>query len=293
MSDKKENDYTGNKDLLGSSLFIDRETLIAIQNLKENLSFFASQFNSAIEDIGQTIKSINDGFQDSMEFFRSTFVEVVKEQRKAEAVEAAGWLPHSTTPFHLIPDDNPDKLDISAMLESFYRDNWDVVEKSFTISVNSYHIDEEAKSTFREALRAHREGLYRATVRTLFPEIERVASYEFYGGKHRDERKRPITSLSEIRSTVHDLPAGDVISYNYGMRLFKKIEKHLYEYVGEDGEAILRFSNDPVPNRHAALHGIVSYSTMKNSLNTIIMTDFLFHIMSRMKKHIVREVNEM
>jgi len=37
-----------------------------------------------------------------------------------------------------------------------------------------------------------------------------------------------------------------------------------------------RFEQDPIPNRHAAVHGLVSYSSMQNSLNTILWRSIFF-----------------
>ncbi len=47
--------------------------------------------------------------------------------------------------------------------------------------------------------------------------------------------------------------------------------------------AMERFAQDPVPNRHAAVHGLVSYSSMQNSLNTIFMADYIFQVISFLK----------
>ena len=41
---------------------------------------------------------------------------------------------------------------------------------------------------------------------------------------------------------------------------------------------------DPVPNRHAALHGRVSYASEKSSLNMLIMTDFIFDAISKVAR---------
>lgn len=48
---------------------------------------------------------------------------------------------------------------------------------------------------------------------------------------------------------------------------------------------VQRYRADTVPNRHAALHGIVSYNTQQTRLNAIIMADFIFHMVSQLKKY--------
>ena len=36
--------------------------------------------------------------------------------------------------------------------------------------------------------------------------------------------------------------------------------------------------NNPVPNRHAAIHGLLVYSSQQNSLNVIFLADYLFDV---------------
>jgi hypothetical protein len=41
---------------------------------------------------------------------------------------------------------------------------------------------------------------------------------------------------------------------------------------------------DPVPNRHAAIHGLVSYTSLKSSLNAILVADYLLQALSTIKR---------
>jgi hypothetical protein len=68
----------------------------------------------------------------------------------------------------------------------------------------------------------------------------------------------------------------------YGLNLFRRLTKHLYENVRTEPDR-QRFAQDPVPNRHAAVHGLVIYSSMQNSLNTIFMADYIFQVISFLK----------
>lgn len=51
-----------------------------------------------------------------------------------------------------------------------------------------------------------------------------------------------------------------------------------------DEEARQRLVRDPIPNRHAALHGLVVYSTRQNSLNVIFIGDYVFELISVLKE---------
>ena len=44
-------------------------------------------------------------------------------------------------------------------------------------------VDDEAKTTFGEALNAHEAGFYRSVCRVLMPEIERVSRVELHGDR--------------------------------------------------------------------------------------------------------------
>ena len=133
-------------------------------------------------------------------------------------------------------------------------------------------LDDEAKATFREALAAHEAGFYRSVCRLLFPEIERVARREL----HKDCVEARITSQTRLRDLAGSLPISVVGAAGVcGMNLYRRLSSHLYVAVLDD-DARRRFAEDPVPNRHAVVHGLVEYSSMQNSLNAIFMTEFLF-----------------
>lgn len=230
------------------------------------------ELSGAIADIGEQITAFTRAANEAFAPLQDIFVRLAENGARARAVEQAGWLPHATTPFDLVPlDASPDA--ISEVLASYYRQHWDVAEQSFMKGVQAHNIDTEAKATFADALAAHRHGLYRLVPRTLFPEIERVARAQLYDGA-----LDGITSLPSFHDTVGKLPAGDVLAFAYGMELFQKIRKHLYLKIGKNVDVLAQCEADPVPNRHATVHGLISYSSAQNSLNMLIMADFLFHL---------------
>ena len=38
-----------------------------------------------------------------------------------------------------------------------------------------------------------------------------------------------------------------------------------------------------MPNRHATVHGLVTYRTMQSSLNALIMTEFMYQVIPAVK----------
>lgn len=276
-----------------------QDTMIARPFLPPNFATVASDWQRNSQAIAESIQSVGKvwraAVQSSFAPFQHVFARIAEERKKAELVERTGWLPHYTTPFHLIDVETHSEAAAQTLIAAHYVESWDDVEAQFLENLDSYDIDDEAKATFKEALSAHRYGLFRAVPRTLFPEIERVACNEIYGGKRtifEETRKGKqkainITSLPGISEAARDLPARELLSYEFGMQLFTKMEEHLYARVGDDAQQIAKFADDPVPNRHASLHGIISYGSNQSSLNALMMTDFMFHLISRVKQYVV------
>ena len=68
-----------------------------------------------------------------------------------------------------------------------------------------------------------------------------------------------------------------------GMTLFIRLTEHLYlSFWDEAKREELRA--DPVPNRHAAIHGMIVYKSVWNALNVIFMADLAYQIVHLAKK---------
>lgn len=196
----------------------------------------------------------------------------------SHALDAAGWLPHVTTPVHLLEGGVNDPALLSDLIERFYSDNWTAIRAELETRLDSYLIDEEAKAAFREALSAHEAGLYRAVCRHLFPEVERVSRIEIHEGSF--ER---ITSQNKLQELAGGFTPGQIEPGGlFALQLFRRLSQHLYADV-RDEQVRQQMEKDAVPNRHAAVHGLVVYKSPKNSLNTIFMTDYLFQIVHLIK----------
>jgi hypothetical protein len=129
-----------------------------------------------------------------------------------------------------------------------------------------------------EALEAHRNGHYRSVCRLLLPEIERVARVEFEGNMAGHLNMNKVMVQPAL-----DLPLSKTrLNGYFALLLFDHLADHLYVHVDEENR--LQLEQDPVPNRHAAIHGIVVYRSFWNSLNVIFMTDFAFQLMAAIKE---------
>jgi hypothetical protein len=269
----------------------------SLQHLMEPLSELQNQMAKSLEPFIGLMREINSiqiplpvqeaiknisVFQEALKIHLGPIAEVARQlainHKRCHMLEEVGWLPHDTTPFNLI-DECGDNL--KDLIGTYYKENWADIRSKLEKRILSFDLDEEAKATFLEALDAHEKGLYRSVCRLLFPEIERVARIELC-----DESQafKPIASQHDLRELAGKLSITDIQSQGYYVfTLYEKLSDHLYAKV--DSDIILKkMEVDAVPNRHASLHGRVVYSSMQNSLNTILITDYIFQIIDSSKK---------
>jgi hypothetical protein len=186
-------------------------------------------------------------------------------------------LPHASTPFALL-DGEGSAADLRAALESSYRERWGLVSEDILDRSQRFTVDDEAKAALAEALAAHRNGHYRSVCRLLLPEIERVARVELLGNDVGSIRVDKV-----VGGPAMELPlSGTDVPGFYALSLFKRLTNHLYVKVVPANRR--DFERDLVPNRHAAIHGLIVYNSFWHSLNTIFMTDFAFQIITAIKR---------
>ena len=244
--------------------------VIGLQRLMEAVAPIAREFVAAVPGIKR---------------------EFVKLDVSIEILGRAGWLPHYTTPFDYLAECGEDIEVVRNRLLDYYKNNWQDVRSEIEARLSDYTIDAEAKETFREALGAHESGLYRCVCRVLFPEIEHVFRAEIFNNK-----VGPITFYTLIKKLLDDKSIEDFMPGGlYELHIFEhltraickekdasetdKLTYGLFQSVlNEENREHLK--QDPVPNRHAALHGLVAYSSPQNSLNAIFMADYIFRIVT-------------
>jgi hypothetical protein len=231
--------------------------------------------NAGLDDLWNGLKRLLESVERWLEQNSETIEGLVRKLHHHLLFEKAGWLPHHTTPFAELHDEWS-ASELSSFLSAYYLDNWLKIREEFEKHLIASKVDAEAKATFSEALDAHGLGLYRVAPRLLFPEIERLARKEFRAG-----RLGTISILDSIRDKIErkEIGMSELAPSGGGPVLaqFARMADHLYKTV-RTTENVAELVNDSVPNRHAALHGLVSYHTMKSSLNALIMTEFMFRI---------------
>lgn len=248
--------------------------LVEYQRTTAGIMQGLSPLFEAIKAITEPMRRVQDAWQERMAPIQR-FIEAFQRTDQArQRVEATGWLAHVTTPFEELEDIEDDE--IPAALEKYYQENWQEVQQVFLDRLNEYAIEENAKATFRDALRAHEHGIYRATALLMIPVIERVIRKEYYGG---NPPKRG-TSIIEFREDAKLLPFDAIEQCAFG--LYDALD-YLYDHCNSDEDAS-RMASKPIPNRHAVVHGWVTYNCMCSSLNMLILADFAFGLVTEMKR---------
>ena len=242
-----------------------------VEPLAEAIAPVASQLSTVIQQLAVSLGPLNERLRELSEAWAPYLAKcaelaprLAEWSRTVDTLNEVGWLPYHSAPFRYV-DECGDDLDLlDTRFSEYYRTHWSEIRDDMESRLEGYHIDGEARETFREALAAHEAGLYRCVCRVLFPEIERMIGTGF----------RSKRLLEKLTGT------GDLADYafreRFGYVLFGRLVKHVYESGRRE-----KFERDPVPNRQAAMHGLVSYSTHKHSMNMLILTDYIFQILPR------------
>ena len=134
-------------------------------------------------------------------------------------------------------------------------------------------VDKDAKDAVHQALDAHENELYRLVTPALFAAIERAVRVSLY-----NDTVGHIPIKNQLVGFVGNIPISLLPNGPLGFVGFTQLSHHLYETIVTD-DARERFLDAAIPNRHAAIHGLVAYSTEKSSLNAIFVAVFVYQIL--------------
>ena len=232
--------------------------------------------------ISQLVQDIRCDMARTAESVQGLSQKIQRDSEIATAAMNCGWIPFDGLPGDQIePDGCSKKLD--AFLASYTANNWDELRDTMKSKVAASGVDGEAIKTFDEALIAYDNGLYRCVVRTLFPEIERVARETLQGEQSNFERPKTDASLCKVQDEILAAPLLVLADSQHAFTVIDKLREHPYARVERDRDSTERFKFDAVPNRHASVHGFVNYSSPKNAFNMLVLAEFLFTLIMRIR----------
>lgn len=243
-----------------------------LQPLMQRLSDTFERWETKFQPFLMELEPVFQGLAQLADAAAPYVQKFVRYHKIVERFEGTGWLPYHLAPVEYVEHYEGDAIHLESKISEYYLSEWSGIRADIESRLNDYHIDDEAKDTFREALSAHEHENYRCVCRVLFPEIERVIKLNLFSGAGSVRTNKMLEKLTS------DRPLEDFVSKEaFGLVLFGRLIKHLYEQVSDEERS--KFEQNFVPNRHAAIHGLVSYSTHKHSMNMIIMADYIFQIL--------------
>ena len=197
--------------------------------------------------------------------------------------EEAEWFPHSTFPRHLLNRNGHEAYSDEIVL-THYRENWSTVIQEIKKELSECHVDADAKEAVRQALIAHENGLYQLVPPSLFAAIERAVRVCLY-----DDKVGSISVKHRLVDLAGSLPTSVLPDGLLGFVGFTQLSHHLYENIHTD-DVRERFLDASIPNRNAAIHGLVIYSSEKSSLNAIFVAMYVFRILTVLKLRHLRSL---
>jgi hypothetical protein len=138
------------------------------------------------------------------------------------------------------------------------------------------HLSATARVAMEEAIAAYRENQFLSSVRVLMPEFEAFARSVYVGPKLAPSQKEVIENLKDA---IMGLPVSGTDA----------IESFSLHHFIQDGMFASCFGTTDVralgdiPNRHAELHGLASYGTLKGASTLVCVMSLLLQMMDRMQ----------
>ena len=161
-------------------------------------------FIQAMARISQTITPYLEAIAPYVEAIAPYLEHFARFDKFIDAVHATGWLPYHTVAIDCVEECGDDVALLEARLLSFYKDNWEDIRQDIAIRLDQYHISEETRSTFREALSAHGIGHYRCVCCVIFPVIDREFRVHFFednaGSISSKKMLEQLTNRGELRN---------------------------------------------------------------------------------------------
>lgn len=234
------------------------------------------QFRETAARISANLNAIQRVFEDFSRTWQPIFAETLLLNTAKLTLQKNGILPSATTPWNLYERERQDEF--PGIVLRYYSENWAEVQRKLGEYAQEYDISPHTKLGYSEALTCHRNGLFRASILTTLACIE--SEFRTCFGIRTGSS---ATQLKELRDYASEAPAGIFLNHVAPITFFDILQRHLYEKVSTAAD-LDRFKADPIPNRHAAVHGLIVYNSRLSSLNMIFLADFIFFLISQLRR---------
>lgn len=252
------------------------------ERLVSPISGLLTAVDNVTRPLREAQRTIINSLERNRELFASVQGPLEHMSEFADALEReehlgeAGWIPHPLLPYGKVTEDlldDPDKLD--EVLLTHLREQWSSVEAQLLDDEVFNVLDDAHRETVRQALAAHKAGLYRCVPRTLFGEIEMAA----HAALDDIELPRKITAqLRPVWALLNDLCISQLqVDGTTGIGYFLA-ETAIYADTRAGG------ADSRLPNRHDQVHGFSRrHASERDSANTLLLADMMFRLLATLK----------
>ena len=112
--------------------------------------------NTQNSELIRIITTIGNAFQQFvtplLEPVEHGWVVMSERHQIRKVLNAAGWLPHYTTPLSLVADCSGDVCAVRIKLNEYYEQNWPSVRRAIESKIVEYNVDEEQRRRFAKHL---------------------------------------------------------------------------------------------------------------------------------------------
>jgi hypothetical protein len=187
--------------------------------------------------------------------------------RQIDTLSKAHWIAHPILPVSELVGEETDPEQVGVRVADYVEQHQELIYQALDRRFANHDAEDDTKAFARELIEAHRRGLYRLIVPTVFPEIERCARVTLGLGAG----KNSALVFDLLNKKLGDLPISKIGSL-FAMSALFLLHNYFYKSFRSDSEAD---SFKSMIHRHGSQHGLLRYNESRDCLNAIFLFDFI------------------
>lgn len=199
--------------------------------------------------------------------FLGIFSDVLAKHEVARRMVASGWIPHPVIPIWQMMGPEKDSKKVCAAVTEYVNGNREELYTNLLNRFTSYRVEPDGCDLAKQAISAHRAGLFRLIVPSVFPEIERCARSTLGLGV-KSSGKQVIDNLIE---QIGKLPISEMDAF-LASEALELMDRQIYQSLQGSGDYT---PFQEMPHRHGSQHGLFVYKSSRDALNALFLLDFV------------------
>lgn len=108
-----------------------------------------SSLNEATKELSERFAAIGRLSSELLKPYQPCFAELSRIGNLSDVIQAAGWLPHYSTPFDEVEACEGDVAAVHAALTRYYEENWSEIREAFDQRLTKYDLPQDTKALWR------------------------------------------------------------------------------------------------------------------------------------------------